>query len=399
MKTLSRFLCIFVILIGLAACGAPPATAPVIAPTAVPTEKPVAPTPAPTEMLMPTVVPTSVPMTMEAKPFDVSVAQYFLDSAGFHGMAETLVDTKTIDATYFSTVNRVKKVLAQTVWPAELNEQAQAFIESLGSFAAALEADDVAEAVETSEAVHDAQHELSHSIDHWMGEAMATTTAAEPFDVSVAQYFLDSAGFHGMAETLADSKAIDPTYLSTVNRVKKVLVQTVWPTELNDQAQAFIKSLGDFAAALEANDVAKAVELSERVHDAQHELSHAIDRWMETAQPISTDADPFKVSVAQYFLDSAGFHGMAETLADTKTVDPTYLSTVNRVKKVLAQTVWPAELNEQAQAFITSLGDFATALSDNKVDDAIAASDTVHDAQHELSHAIDSWAGADAHNH
>jgi hypothetical protein len=57
-----------------------------------------------------------------------------------------------------------------TTWSSELDTEAQALIESLGSFSQALEADNVADAVELSETVHDAQHELSHSIDHWMEE-------------------------------------------------------------------------------------------------------------------------------------------------------------------------------------------------------------------------------------
>jgi hypothetical protein len=210
------------------------------------------------------------------------VAQYFLDSAGFHGIADALAETQTIDPTYLSTVNRVDKVLAHTTWPSDLNDEAQAFIESLGKFAAALEADNVTDAVELSETVHDAQHEFSHSIDHWMGDAQMNMTEANPFNVGVAQYFLDSAGFHGMAETLAETQTIDPTYLSTVNRVNKVLAHITWPSDLNDEAQTFIGSLDKFAAALEADNVTDAVELSETVHDAQHELSHSIDHWMES---------------------------------------------------------------------------------------------------------------------
>jgi hypothetical protein len=38
--------------------------------------------------------------------------------------------------------------------------------------------------------------------------------------------------------------------------------------------------LGEFAAALEADDVAAATRLSDEVHDAQHDLSHAIDDWL-----------------------------------------------------------------------------------------------------------------------
>ena len=120
-----------------------------------------------------------------------------------------------------------------------------------------------------------------------------------------------------------------------------------------------------------------------------------------TAVPAPTDtADPFDISVAQYFLDAAGFHDIAETLAETKTIDPTYFATVNRVEKVLKHTTWPSELNEQAQDFIKSLEKFAAALEADNVDEAIEDADTVHDAQHELSHAIDAWLGQqDAHSH
>jgi hypothetical protein len=357
-------------------------------------------------MEMPTAAPaattapaTAMPMDMSmADPFRISVAQYFLDSAGFHGMAETLSDTQKIDPTYYGTVTRVTKVLSQTTWPTELNDQAQEFIGSLNAFSTALANDDTKAAVETSDTVHDAQHELSHAIDAWAATNPMKMGGADPFNVSVAQSFLDSAGFHGMAETLSDTQKIDPTYYGAVTRVTKVLSQTTWPTELNDQAQAFIGSLNAFSTALANDDTKAAIETSDTVHDAQHELSHAIDAWIATKPTMSKEADPFNISVAQYFLDSAGFHGMAEVLSDTQKIDPTYYSTVTRVVKVLKQTTWPAELNDQAQAFIKSLDDFATALSNDDVAKSVEVSDVVHDAQHELSHAIDAWSG-NAHAH
>jgi hypothetical protein len=394
MNTLSRLFGIFVLLTLLAACSDAPDTT---APTAIPTEMPVDMVMNPTPTATATIAPTAVPAG-GADAFKVSVAQYFLDSAGFHGMATTLSETQTIDPTYLSTVTRVNKVLAQTTWPVELDDAAQAFIESLGAFGAALETDNIADAVKLSETVHDAQHDLSHSIDHWMGETQTTTADAKPFNVSVAQCLLDSAGFHGIATALSETQTIDPTYLSTVTRVNKVLAQTTWPSELNSEAQTFTKSLGEFAAALEANDVAVAVELSETVHDAQHDLSHSIDHWMENVQAPMADVDPFDISVAQYFLDSAGFHGMATTLSETKTIDPTYLSKANRVYKVLMHTTWSSELNDQAQAFITSLGTFDAALEADDVADAIELSETVHDAQHEFSHSIDHWMEGNAQN-
>jgi ABC-type transporter Mla subunit MlaD len=334
----------------------------------------------------------------EADPFRLRVAQYFLDSAGFHGMADTLSDTQKIDPTYPGIVTRVTKVLSQTTWPEDLHDQAQEFLGSLGTLSAALAADDTQAAIEASDTVHDAQHELSHALDHWMADHPAMSKEADPFNVSVAQYYLDSAGFHGMAETLSDTQKIDPTYPGIVTRVTKVLSQTTWPADLNDQAQEFLGTLNNFSAALAADDTQAAIETSDTVHDAQHELSHAIDHWLADHAAMSTEADPFNVSVAQYFLDSAGFHGMAEVLSDTHQINAAYPGIVTRVAKVLKPTTWPAELNDQAQAFIKSLADFAAALSDDNVAQAVELSDVVHDAQHELSHAIDAWSGH-AHAH
>jgi ABC-type molybdate transport system permease subunit len=372
MSVFYRLLSAFVVLMLLAGCGS-----------------------APTQMV---VQPSGDVIAMGVKSFDVSVAQYFLDAAGFHGMSTALSETQIIDPVYLSTVNRVQKVLAHTTWPAELNAGAQAFIKSLGEFAAALEADNVTDAIEISETVHDAQHELSHSIDHWMGGVQASNVEVDPFDVSVVQCFLDSAGFHDMATALSETQTIDPAYLSTVNRVLKVLAQTTWPSELKDGASAFASSLGEFAAALDADNVAGAVELSEKVHDAQHDLSHSIDHWMGEVQAPMAEADPFDISVAQYFLDAAGFHGMATTLSETQSIDSTYLSKVNRVYKVLMHTTWSSELDTEAQALIESLGSFSQALEADNVADAVELSETVHDAQHELSHSIDHWMEEHAKN-
>jgi hypothetical protein len=107
--------------------------------------------------------------------------------------------------------------------------------------------------------------------------------ADDPFAVSVAQYFMDTAGFHGMAETISETHQIDPTYLGKVNRVHKVLASTPWPEALSEQGHSFISLLEDFAAVLDADDGEEAVEISEQVHDAQHDFSHAIDEWLGTA--------------------------------------------------------------------------------------------------------------------
>ena len=108
-------------------------------------------------------------------------------------------------------------------------------------------------------------------------------TTASPFDVAVAQYVLDTAGFHGMSETIAETQTIDPAYGGAVTRVKTVLANTVWPEELHEQEAAFAALLDEFSAKIDADDGVGAVEISDQVHEAQHELSHAIGEWLGTA--------------------------------------------------------------------------------------------------------------------
>ncbi len=390
MKVLYRVICLFALIILLTACGG---KAIATEPVATPTEIPIDTSPNATEVT--TAIETPVPIE-SADPFEVSVTQHIMDTAGFHEISTALSETQTIDPEYFSTVTGVVKVLSQTTWPADLQDQAHAFIDSLTAFAAALESDKVTDAVALSETVHDAQHELSHEVEHWLGDAQAKTDA-DPFDISVAQHFMDSTGFHEMATALSETQTIDPEYFSTVIGVKTVLSHTTWPSELNDQTQSFIESLGAFATALEADNAAEAVELSETVHDAQHELSHEIEHWLGDAQAVTTESGGFDLSIAQYFMDKAGFHEMATALGETQTIDPEYFSTVSGVQTVLSQVVWPLDLNDQAQAFIESLGTFSAALEADNIADAVESSEIVHDAQHELSHSIDHFLEGHAH--
>lgn len=111
----------------------------------------------------------AAPAETPAPTFDIAMAQYVLDTAGFHDMAETLAATQTVEAGYLGTVTRVRKVLAAAPWPEALAEDGQAFLKDLDALAAALEADNGPEAAKLAEQVHDAQHAFSHEIDHWLG--------------------------------------------------------------------------------------------------------------------------------------------------------------------------------------------------------------------------------------
>ena len=115
------------------------------------------------------------------------------------------------------------------------------------------------------------------------GEHLEDTTGAA-FEVAVAQYVMDIAGFHALDEGLNETKTVDPVYLSTVNRVRKVVAQAPWPEELHGQAGAFVDVLTEFAAALEADNGEEAAALAAEAHAAQHEFSVAIDAWLGTSE-------------------------------------------------------------------------------------------------------------------
>lgn len=214
--------------------------------------------------------------------------------------------------------------------------------------------------------------------------------ASDAFDVRVAQYLMDTAGFHGLDEALNETKKIETTYPSTVSRVKKIFAQVSWPKTLATPSHALEKALEELSSALEADNAEDAAKAATTVHETQHDLSHAIDEWAADEQAV--DGDAFDVRVAQYLMDAAGLHDIEEALNETKKIETSYPSTVSRVKKIIAQLSWPTELNTPAQALVKALDKLSAALEADNADDAAKAATATHEAQHELSHAIDEWA-------
>jgi hypothetical protein len=61
------------------------------------------------------------------------------------------------------------------------------------------------------------------------------------------------------------------------------VTQATWPKELDEPAQAFIKALTDLATALEADKAEDAAKAATAAHETQHDLSHAIDEILGSA--------------------------------------------------------------------------------------------------------------------
>jgi hypothetical protein len=197
--------------------------------------------------------------------------------------------------------------------------------------------------------------------------------------------------------TLAACSAADPNVSQQLDAASQRL--TALETQLNTLA-ASPSSSGDQSASLTAlqNDVNTLRSDIDALHAQVEEMMAAPEEAVDE-HAAEHSADAFNIAVAQYFMDTAGFHGIDETLNETKTIDPAYLSTVNRVKKVLDQTTWPEELSEPAATLSDVLAQFAEALEADNADEAASLATQAHESQHGLSHAIDAWLGGGDSEH
>lgn len=216
--------------------------------------------------------------------FQVTIATYLMDTAGFHAMDERLNQEGTIEASDAGTVNRVNGMLAATTWPAELQTQVDALRETLSQYAEALANDDVEAAKPLATQTHELQHDLSHGVEHWLSAVTSSDAALSEqeqlFQVTIATYLMDTAGFHAMDDRLNQEGTIEASDAGVVNRVNGVLAATAWPAELQAQVDALRETLGQYAEALANDDVEAAKPLATQTHELQHDLSHGIENWL-----------------------------------------------------------------------------------------------------------------------
>ena len=111
-------------------------------------------------------------------------------------------------------------------------------------------------------------------------EEVHDAAQASAFEVAVAQYVMDTAGFHAIDDALSETGEIDPATVSAVAHVARMVASTQWPDELAEDAGHFSEVLMDFEAALSEDDAEAATPLAGMAHDHQHDLSAAITTWL-----------------------------------------------------------------------------------------------------------------------
>jgi len=125
--------------------------------------------------------------------------------------------------------------------------------------------------------------------EHEQGEEEHAAMESSAFQISVAQYVMDTAEFHAIDDALAETSEIDPTYASAVTRVARIVGSIQWPDDLAEGADHLVEVLVEFQSALIEDDAEAALPLAGMAHDHQHDLSAAITAWL--SGEISTEGE------------------------------------------------------------------------------------------------------------
>jgi hypothetical protein len=107
---------------------------------------------------------------------------------------------------------------------------------------------------------------------------------AQAFRVYVATYLLDEAGLHDLDVRLNEEGEILPDDRGQVLRVARLLAILDWPEEVAEDADTLIDLMYELAEALGDDDLESAAPLATEVHDRQHDLSHAVEDWLNETE-------------------------------------------------------------------------------------------------------------------
>jgi plastocyanin len=330
----------------------------------------------------------------------------FIDSAGFHDMAENIVAGE-ISSRYLATVQNVLSVVESVDWPNSLLTEAAMFSSSLSDLADDLSENNEEAAINSSAWVHHTQHDLSHGVYLWLsnqempdwiykvgnlGEALSNVRVQSAIDM------IDNVGFHDMAESIAIGE-ISSRYLGRVQNTIYVLRSLPWPADLTEKVETFLTDLQGLEGALSTNDADLAVEASHAVHGSQHDLSHDVYHWLahrESDSAVFEDGAVgemiaiVSVQSAADFAAYLGTHSMAGSIAEGE-VSPRYLGSVKNAIIVMSSTTFPEALHHSASEFNKALSELAEALEANDMDAMVETSDVAHGADHHFRDAAYEW--------
>ncbi len=230
-------------------------------------------------------------------------------------------------------------------------------------------------------------------------EALEAQSAAASLinQVTTAVYLLDSAGLHDLDVRLNEAGVIEASDAGNVTRVARLLSTVAWPTALGTDAETLIEVLNQLVTALTEDDLATAAPLAAQTHEAQHNLSHAAEHWLDEVGTLGKSSaateQANQVATAVYLLDIAGLHDLDVRLNEEGLIEASAAGSVTRVARLLSTVDWPAPLATDVVTLTTVLNDLATALSNDDLATAAPLATQTHEVQHDFSHAAEHWLG------
>jgi hypothetical protein len=122
------------------------------------------------------------------------------------------------------------------------------------------------------------------------GAAVAQTASPSLDQLSAALDVLDQANLHDLADDL-EAGTVPDGALDRVLGAKMALDMNSWPAELQSDATRLSVFLGRLGDALQANDMATAMQAADTVHDQYHDFSDMAREWL-AGQGVPTQANP-----------------------------------------------------------------------------------------------------------
>ncbi|PKN83067.1 MAG: hypothetical protein CVU47_00825 [Chloroflexi bacterium HGW-Chloroflexi-9] len=178
---------------------------------------------------------------------------------------------------------------------------------------------------------------------------------------------IDSAGFAAIDANLnGDAPEIAAAWLGKVERAGLAAQAVMWPDSMKAAVDGFVKAAGDLAAALGADDAAKAAPLAKAAAEAQAALSQAT--YAAVAGMAGSSEGAGATLGALGVINLAGIGSMETALAaDGAEINPAWESRVANARVAALALVWPGESQAAADAFVTAATALEAAVKANDV--------------------------------
>ena len=138
------------------------------------------------------------------------------------------------------------------------------------------------------------------------------------------------------------------------------------------------------------DEVTTLESLTERVVELENRIAE-LELQQEEAAAQQPSYPVFDAIAAVYLSDQVDIHALHDRLKDGDGIMPGDSGQIKRLVTLLSAVDWPQELAEEGEALIETLTQFASALADDDLENAVPLASAAHDAQHHFSGSVSDW--------